>query len=40
MTAVKSEFLRIIQTREHFHQATDLDALDARAADGRIVGLS
>lgn len=38
MTAVKSEFLRIIQTREHFHQATDLDALDARAADGRIVG--
>ena len=38
MTAVKSEFLRIIQTREHFHQATDLEALDARAAEGRVIG--
>ncbi len=38
MTAVKSEFLRIIRTREHFHQATDLDALDDAAAGGRVVG--
>ena len=38
MTAVKSEFLRIIQPRAHFHQATDLEALDARAAEGRVIG--
>jgi tyrosyl-tRNA synthetase len=34
----KSEFLRVIHERGFFHQATDLEALDAQAAKGTITG--
>jgi tyrosyl-tRNA synthetase len=36
MTEPRSEFLREITARGYMHQCTDLEALDARAADGRI----
>ena len=35
---MKSELLNLLQTRGYVHQATDLDALDARAAAGPIAG--
>ncbi len=34
MTELRSEFLREITARGYMHQCTDLEALDARAADG------
>ena len=36
MTEPRSEFLREITARGYMHQCTDPEALDARAADGRI----
>ncbi|MPZ10165.1 MAG: tyrosine--tRNA ligase [Kiloniellaceae bacterium] len=36
MTAPRSDFLRTLQDRGFIHQCTDLDALDARALEGRI----
>ena len=36
MTELRSEFLREITTRGYMHQCTDLEALDARAADGLV----
>ena len=36
MTELRSEFLREITTRGYMHQCTDLEALDARAADGPV----
>jgi tyrosyl-tRNA synthetase len=36
MTAPRSDFLRILQDRGFIHQCTDLDALDARALEGRL----
>jgi tyrosyl-tRNA synthetase len=36
MTTLKSEFLREITARGYMHQCTDLDTLDARAAEGRV----
>ena len=36
MTAPRSDFLRILQDRGFIHQCTDLDALDARALEGRV----
>jgi tyrosyl-tRNA synthetase len=38
MTAPRSEFLRTLQGRGFIHQCTDLDALDARALEGRVTG--
>ena len=35
---MKPELLNLLQTRGYVHQATDLDALDARAAAGPIAG--
>jgi len=37
MTALRSEFLREVVDRGFLNQCTDLDALDAKAAEGRIV---
>ena len=36
MTSYKSEFVKTLVSRGFLHQCTDLDALDARAADGTI----
>jgi tyrosyl-tRNA synthetase len=36
MTAPKSDFLRLIVERGYLHQCTDMDALDEKAANGRI----
>jgi len=36
MTAPRSDFLRTLQDRGFIHQCTDLDALDARALEGRL----
>jgi tyrosyl-tRNA synthetase len=36
MTAPRSDFLRILKDRGFIHQCTDLDALDARALEGRV----
>jgi len=36
MTSFKSEFVKTLVSRGFLHQCTDLDALDARAADGTI----
>ena len=36
MTELRSDFLREITARDYMHQCTNLEALDARAADGRI----
>lgn len=38
MNAVKSQFLATVQTRGCFHQCTNLDALDALAQSGELVG--
>jgi tyrosyl-tRNA synthetase len=38
MSEVRSEFLRIVQDRGYFHQATDLEALDALALEGGLAG--
>ena len=38
MSEVRSEFLRTVQNRGYFHQATDLEALDALAIEGGISG--
>ncbi|MCH9671228.1 MAG: tyrosine--tRNA ligase, partial [Gammaproteobacteria bacterium] len=38
MSAVKSEFLSAVQARGYFHQATNLEGLDAKAASGSLVG--
>ena len=37
MTA-RSDLLRVLEERQYIHQATDRDALDAKAAAGRITG--
>ena len=37
MSELRSDFLRQFQARGYFHQCTDLEGLDALAADGRIV---
>ena len=34
----KSDFLRLLAERGHLHQVTDAEALDAKAASGRITG--
>lgn len=36
MTAPRSDFLRTLQDRGFIHQCTDMDALDARALEGRV----
>ena len=36
MTSYKSEFVKTLVSRDFLHQCTDLDSLDARAADGTI----
>lgn len=36
MTNLKSEFLQVLTERDFIHQATDLEALDAKLADGPI----
>lgn len=36
MTAPRSDFLRTLQDRGFIHQCTDLEALDARALEGRV----
>ena len=36
MTALKSDFLRVLTERGYIHQCTDLEALDAAAAAGPI----
>ena len=38
MSEVRSEFLRTVQNRGYFHQATDLEALDALALEGGLAG--
>ncbi|MBV8889714.1 MAG: tyrosine--tRNA ligase [Alphaproteobacteria bacterium] len=38
MSTLRSEFLRAATERGYLHQCTDLAALDARAAAGRIIG--
>jgi tyrosyl-tRNA synthetase len=38
MPAHRSEFVRLLVERGFLHQATDLEALDARAASGRLTG--
>jgi len=38
MSEVRSEFLRTVQDRGYFHQATDLEALDALALEGDLTG--
>jgi tyrosyl-tRNA synthetase len=35
-SALKSDFLRVLTERGYIHQCTDLDALDAAAANGRL----
>ena len=34
MTSLRSDFLRVLQDRGYIHQCTDLEALDAKAAEG------
>eukprot|EP00656_Telonema_subtile_P044879 TRINITY_DN51136_c0_g1_i1.p1 TRINITY_DN51136_c0_g1~~TRINITY_DN51136_c0_g1_i1.p1 ORF type:complete len:150 (+),score=12.48 TRINITY_DN51136_c0_g1_i1:87-536(+) len=36
MTSLKSEFLQILTERDFIHQATDLEALDAKMSEGPI----
>jgi tyrosyl-tRNA synthetase len=38
MAKYKSEFLNVLSERGYIHQATDMDALDAKAASGVITG--
>jgi tyrosyl-tRNA synthetase len=38
MSEVRSEFLRTVQDRGYFHQATDLEALEALALEGGLAG--
>ena len=38
MSEVRSEFLQTVQNRGYFHQATDLEALDALALEGGLAG--
>jgi tyrosyl-tRNA synthetase len=38
MTAFKSDFLNVLQSRGFIHQVSDLDSLDALAAKGDLVG--
>nr|WP_202899727.1 hypothetical protein [Kordiimonas gwangyangensis] len=40
MTGLKSEFLQILTEREFIHQATDLEALDAKMYEGPIAAIS
>ena len=34
MTQLRSDFLRVLQERGYIHQCSDLEALDAKAAEG------
>ena len=36
--SARSDLLRILEERQYIHQVTDRDALDAKAAGGRITG--
>lgn len=38
MTALSSDFLRVMQARGHLHQCTDLESLDQKAAQGVMCG--
>jgi tyrosyl-tRNA synthetase len=38
MTAFKSDFLNVLQSRGFIHQVSDIGSLDARAAKGELVG--
>jgi tyrosyl-tRNA synthetase len=38
MTEPRSDFIRVLSERGYIHQCTDLDALDAKARAGKIIG--
>ncbi len=38
MSSARSELLRLLEERQYVHQVTDRDALDAKAAAGRVTG--